>query len=294
MKQLKDKPNQPSRPGLRVRWNYFFDRTIAGGTPILMLWLAAISAAVVAVAALLMTFGLHPTDEPMGFGEAYWNAMGAALDPAPAEDTGWAYRAVMLAVAIIGILIVSTIIGVLTSGIEGKLDNLRRGRSLVLEHNHTIILGWSSKIAAAVRELAIANESHKRAVIAILADRDKVEMEEHLLDHAPDLGTTEIICRRGDPCDLADLTIVRPELARSVILFNDEGEMEMRTYSSGHWPSIAVPRIPDIVAPSLQRSLTARMLMQCPASGMYKSCSRPPDHENPPTSSPATWTEPGL
>ena len=33
----------------------------------------------------------------------------------------------------------SPLIGIISSGLEGKLDDLRRGRSLVLEDNHTVI-----------------------------------------------------------------------------------------------------------------------------------------------------------
>lgn len=221
-------PTPSSKPSLKARWQYHFDRTIAGGTGKLMLWLAVLSVAVMALAAVLLVLGIQPSDkdanEAVSYGDSFWTTVGVALDPGAVDDPGWAYRIVMLGVAVIGILIVSTIIGVLTTGIEGKLDDLRRGRSLVLEEGHTIILGWSTKIAAAVQELAIANESCRRAVITILADRDKVEMEEYLADHVDNLGPTEIICRRGDPCDLADLAIVRPEFARSVILFSGDGE----------------------------------------------------------------------
>ena len=217
-------PNQSSKPSFRTQWQYRFDRTMSGGTGKLMLWLAAISAGTVALAAVLLAIGIRPTDgDTLSYFDAFWASLNMALDPGAVDDPGWAYRLVMLGVAILGVLIVSTIIGVLTAGIEGKLDDLRRGRSKVLEHNHTIILGWSSKIAAAVRELAIANESCRRAVVAVLADRDKVEMEEYLADHVDNLGPTEIICRRGDPCDLADLAMMRPEFARSAILFAGEG-----------------------------------------------------------------------
>ena len=58
-------------------------------------------------------------------------------------DAGWGFRIVMLLVTIGGIFIVSTLIGVLTTGIEGKLDELRKGRSRVLENDHTVILDWS-------------------------------------------------------------------------------------------------------------------------------------------------------
>ncbi len=214
-----------NEPGLRARLQYRFDRTIAGGTAGLMLWLAAISGAMVAFAAVGLSMGIHPEGQQSdGYIESFWTTLNVALDPGAVEEAGWPYRALMLSVAILGVLIVSTIIGVLTAGIEGKLEELRRGRSLVLEEDHTIILGWSSKIAAAVQELVIANESRQRAVVVVLADRDKVEMEEYFADRVPEMMTTEVICRRGDPCDLADLAIVRPEKARSILLFSGECE----------------------------------------------------------------------
>ena len=52
----------------------------------------------------------------------------------------------MLVVTLGGIFIVSTLIGMITTGIEGKLDELRKGRSRVIENDHTVILGWSQQI----------------------------------------------------------------------------------------------------------------------------------------------------
>tara|TARA_B100001059_G_scaffold236521_1_gene287510 strand:- start:292 stop:2187 length:1896 start_codon:yes stop_codon:yes gene_type:complete len=204
---------------------YKFDRQISGGTIRLMLWLAAMSIGVISIAALVLALGIHPEDSTSeDYAESFWSTLNLAMDPGGIEESGWAYRGVMIFISIFGILVVSTIIGVLTSGIENKLDNLRRGRSLVIEQDHTVILGWSTKIAAAVEELVIANESRERGVIVILAEKDKVEMEDYLRDHIADMKTTEIICRSGDPCDLADLAIVRPERARSAILMAGASE----------------------------------------------------------------------
>ena len=52
----------------------------------------------------------------------------------------------MLAVTIGGIFIVSLLISVLSNGLQTKLEDLRKGRSFVVEENHTLILGWSSRI----------------------------------------------------------------------------------------------------------------------------------------------------
>ena len=125
-------------------------------------------------------------------------------------DTGWGFRIVMLVVTIGGIFVVSTLIGVLCSGIEGKLDELRKGRSQVLENDHTIILNWSPSIFDIISELVVANASRKRPRIVIMADKDKVEMEDEIAAKVPDLRNTRVICRSGDPTDLYDLAHRQP------------------------------------------------------------------------------------
>ena len=60
-----------------------------------------------------------------------WRSLMRTLDPGTmGGDAGSvAFLLAMLAVTLGGIFIVSTLIGVITSGIEGKLDELRKGRS---------------------------------------------------------------------------------------------------------------------------------------------------------------------
>src|SRR5690606_27411104 len=83
---------------------------------------------------------------------------------------------------------------------------------------HTLILGWSSKIFAIVDEICIANHSRHKAVIVILAEGDKVEMEDELRAKVPHRGKTRIIVRSGDPMDLTDLEVANPHKARSIVI----------------------------------------------------------------------------
>jgi hypothetical protein len=100
----------------------------------------------------------------------------------------------MLAVTLASLMLMSILIGVLTASIESRLDAMWRGRSKVLEQNHTIILGWSHQIMTIISELVIANENRKQgAVIAILANRDKVQMEEALREQIINPKNTRII-----------------------------------------------------------------------------------------------------
>lgn len=134
-------------------------------------------------------------------------------------DSGTAlYVALMFLATLGGIFLMSTLIGVLNSGIEARLATLRRGRSRVLEQNHTVILGWSPMVHAIISELVIANANRPRACIAILADRDKVEMEEEIREKIPDTRGTRIVCRSGDAIDLDDLEIVNPREARAIVI----------------------------------------------------------------------------
>ncbi len=58
----------------------------------------------------------------------------------------------------------------------------------------------------------------------ILADRDKVEMEEEIKAKVPDLRGTRVVCRSGSPIDLDDLALSSHPTARSVILLAPDSE----------------------------------------------------------------------
>ena len=105
------------------------------------------------------------------------------------------------------------------------MDNLRKGKSFVIENGHTIILGYSSKIFTIISELIIANESAKRPRIVILADKDKVEMEDEIRRSIPDFKNTKIICRSGIPFDFSDLEIVNPQQSKSIIILTPDEEI---------------------------------------------------------------------
>ena len=213
--------------GLGARLRYAFDKSMAAGPIALMGWLAVISLAViVAASAILALLRIAPEGgDSLSFGEAMWESLMRTLDSGTmGGDAGWGFRVVMLAVTLGGIFIVSALIGVLSTGLEGKLDELRKGRSEVLEKDHTIILNWSASIFDIIAELTIANQSRRRPRIVIMADRDKVEMEDELAQKVPNLRNTRIICRSGDPTDLGDLGITSPQTSRSIIVLSPDTE----------------------------------------------------------------------
>lgn len=212
----------------RDRLRYRFENTLSKGAVAIIGWLALVSTAIVLVAALVLTL-LGVAQEPadpasrIDLGEGAWLSLMHALDSGNlAGDHGWLLRLLMLLVTIGGIFIVSILIGTITSGLESRLAELRKGRSRVIERDHTLILGWSSKVYSIIGELIVANENQKKPRIVILADRDKVEMEDDIKAKFADTKNTQVICRRGNPLDLDDLAVVDPHGARSIVVLAPE------------------------------------------------------------------------
>jgi Trk K+ transport system NAD-binding subunit len=208
--------------GLRARVRYRFDNAISRGASVVMLWLGLLTLAVVAVAAVALTFlhltGVGGEDEELDFFEAFWQSLLRTLDPGTfSDDAGWT-RPFGLLVTLAGIFLAGALIGLIANALDQRVEELRRGRSLVLEKDHTLILGWSDRVPEIVSELVLANESRSSAAVVVLADEDKTTMEEVLRDRVADLRTTRIVCRRGSTSALVDLARVNLAGARSVVV----------------------------------------------------------------------------
>jgi len=203
------------------RIKYRFDNIIASGTIAIIGMLALFSLLIVLIMGAVYV-GFNMKD---GYVESVWAAFMRTIDAGTmADDDGWSIRFISLLITIGGIFIFSTLIGTLTAGLESKLDELRKGRSKVLETDHTLILGWSPKIFYIISELVLANENRKKPRIVILAEKDKIEMEEEISSQIPDTKNTKIICRTGSPIDLVDLELASPHDARSIIILSPEND----------------------------------------------------------------------
>jgi voltage-gated potassium channel Kch len=211
------------------RLRYRFDNTMSRGPIALIGWLALLSVLLVlSMSALVAITEIAPAGEDEqrpGFLTLLWMSFMHSLDAGTvAGDNGSrSFLLAMLAVTVGGIFIVSSLIGVLTSALQSKLEDMRKGRSFVVEHDHTLILGWSPQVFPIVQELAIANQNRKNAVIVILGDEDKVAMEDAIRGKAGDLGRTRVVCRSGSAIDLDDLEIVNPNGARAIIVLGPGG-----------------------------------------------------------------------
>ncbi|MFJ2742703.1 potassium transporter TrkA [Streptomyces sp. NPDC087440] len=203
---------------------YRLDNVMTRGTPALV--------GVLAVACLLFTLVngallllLAPESTHHGdVGSSLWSGFLRVLSPtALMRDRGPApFLASAVFMAFGGILLMSTLIPVISAGLQNQLARLRQGRTPVVESGHVVLLGWSPQVHVLVTELVEANRSRPRACVVVLAERDRTEMENEIRARVGDLASTRVVCRTGDPSDARDIALVCPEQARSVIVVAPE------------------------------------------------------------------------
>ena len=208
----------PNRATPSNRFRYWFDRTLSRGPLALGVWLALVSFLFVIVVTLALY--LIRSNPDLTWSQLFYTILLQALVPNPVDPKSgsWVFLIAMLIITLGGLFMFSIFIGIFATTIDQRVQSLRKGRSMVLENDHTVILGWSSQIFPIISELSIANLNRRHPCVAILADKDQVEMEDEIKSRIGNSHNTRIVCRSGDPLDMHDQKIVSPDTARSIIV----------------------------------------------------------------------------
>ena len=106
-----------------------------------------------------------------------------------------------------GMFVFSLVCAFIEEAINAKLEDLRKGRSKVIEKGFSLVIGWSDRILPLTMQLCLANESDGGGTIVILADVDKEEMDAFMQDNISesDRYGSRIVTRRGQPIDIFSL-----------------------------------------------------------------------------------------
>lgn len=123
----------------------------------------------------------------------------------------------MSIVAIAGVLFTSVLIGIITSAIETKIDDLKRGNSLVLEKGHIVILGFYPGECTLLAQLILAANGEPACVV-IAEDMEREEMEQCISEALTVPKSFRIICRTVDITDPASLEKCSVETCKTIIV----------------------------------------------------------------------------
>ena len=226
------------------RFRYWLDKRMAKGTgSMIRALLFTTIFMVLFLAFLLIIFGESDECSPL---HAIWDSFATAINAEiPASSDGSLFFIIINAIAaIIGLFFTSILIGIITNGIETKLQNLRNGNAEILEKNHTIILGWNDTTFAILVEIMESNLNREMQTVVILDNAcEKAEMDEQVRtfiaekdkerkriakkNHEifiPYAKYTQILCRCGTTAHYSNLENCNIQNCKSIIVNEDDDE----------------------------------------------------------------------
>ena len=201
----------------RQRIRYWFDYVMSRGTIAMSILLFVVVLTIVCIIGLVAFL----VAEEGSLGSQMWASFMHTLDAgtlAGNDTTNIPYVILMTVSTLCGLFVTSILIGIISTGVESRLNSLRKGTTPVQEERHTVIIGFDSGIYSILTELIEANANHKNSCIVVLGQQPKEEMEEAIATHIPHTKTTRIICRSGSLHEAHALALCAAESCRSVIL----------------------------------------------------------------------------
>jgi hypothetical protein len=124
---------------------------------------------------------------------------------------------------VVGVLLTSVLVGLITESVQDYMSSLKEGKSLVIESGHHLILGYSDKLLPVIKQLSLANESEGGGCVVVLAESGTVEgLRDEIATMASELDGglrgTRVVVRIGNPCILDHLFKVAVEKAKAIIV----------------------------------------------------------------------------
>ena len=216
MKNAKDKQEQKSVT-LKERYDYWFDnRTAKGSFGLIRVLIAASVALALVIAGLIILFGFNEEGE---IGSVFWDSIATVINAwMPYFDEGsLGYLILMSVIAIAGLLFTSVLIGIITSAIEEKIYELKKGNSAVLEKGHIVVLGFYPGEYTLIRQLILAAEG-KPACIVVADNMERDEIETNLKESVDIPKNVKIICRTANITDPDSLEKCSIDTCKTVII----------------------------------------------------------------------------
>lgn len=232
-KKNAEKQRKQKRVSLRSRIRYAFDSIMSRGTMSKVLLLLIFSCVVI----LILAFIDYEIEKSVQkeITQTLWDTLNHTFDPGNlyGDERSSGSLTVMLIATLFGMFFTATLISIINNGLENRMEQLSRGKSKVLEAEHTILLGFSEVTYIILGELIRANENQNgRQVIVVMdSSHEKADMEDSIYRHIPrflaDLSPraqrqamkhTKIVCRKGHIYSEADLNMCSINECRSIII----------------------------------------------------------------------------
>ena len=209
--------SEQTRFTFRERFRYWFDNRMTKGSLglIRVLIIASVLLAVL-VALLIISCGFAEEGDEAA---VIWDSIATVINAwMPSfEDGTPGYILLMAVVAIAGVLFTSVLIGIITSAIEEKIDELKKGNSRVIESGHIVVLGFYPGEYTLIRQLILA-AAGKPACIVVAEDMEREEIEQDISENIDVPKNFRIVCRTVDITSPASIEKCSVETSHTVIV----------------------------------------------------------------------------
>ena len=203
----------------KERFAYWFDTHMSKGTVDLIKLLAVVTAAAIAVITVVLVALGH--SEAGNGRDVFWDSFATIINawmPYYEDGSGdLGYLIIMAVAAIIGLLITSVLIGIVTNAIEEYIEGLKDGKSKVLEKDHIIILGFTPGEYTLIQQIVMAAGNKKRTIV-IGSDAKSEEMREAVTENVDIPRNIKLIFRTIDIFDPASIEKCSPATSSRIII----------------------------------------------------------------------------
>lgn len=206
------------------RFRYWFDTQMSKGTKALIkILVIATLLAVVVLSVIAIALGY--SEENFGL-DIFWQSFSTIINACwpDYEADSLGYLIVMAVGAVIGLLVTSILIGIISAAIEEKVSSLKDGKSKILETGHTVILGFIPGEYTLLNQLILSTGKERRCIV-IGADMDTEEMKDLVYDNVEVPKNVKLVFRNTDIFDPVSLEKVSLGSCRNVII-NPMGDKE--------------------------------------------------------------------
>ncbi|PJZ47633.1 hypothetical protein CH362_18200 [Leptospira saintgironsiae] len=219
------------KPGIFKKLRYHFDNFMSrgGGSVFAALMTLFLGAFVFLSFVRILGAFFFPDESIKESGDFLWRVFLQISDAGAVAEDGESNgfnKIIGILSVFSGLVLFSSLVAFITNQFDQKIQELRKGKSEVLESGHTLILGFGIRTIEILRELIEANSSESGKAAVILADKDKEEMDDFLSENLQNTKTTKIITRSGLPSHLHSLKKVNASKAKSIIILNPSGSEE--------------------------------------------------------------------
>lgn len=153
------------------------------------------------------------------FFDTIWDVTTWVLDPGTfSGNIGFTSRIISLVITLLGVLLMSTLIGILSAGLTDKMIELRNYGTPITNKNYTLILGWNYRVYNIINELIVAYDGISNHSVIILSEESKVEKDQSINRTIKIPKNFNIQSRQFDPFIFSSYSILDIKYAKSIVI----------------------------------------------------------------------------